>query len=321
MLPMLMPALALVAGFWLLARGAGWLVDGGAALAARMGISPLMVGLTVVAWGTSLPEVVVSTLAAWQGQPASSLGNVLGSNIANIGLVLGVSAMILPVILVGRLATREVLWLFGSLGGLWAVCWDGNVTRAEAVLLLAAFGFQNLWLLRGMRAGEISPTAADPHLDPPRSSPWVGIVTGSAAIALGAWLVVYAGERIGQRLGFSEAVIGLTIYAIGTSLPELAAGVSSALRGHKDIGLGNVVGSNVFNSLAVIGVAGAIRPFGAAPEEARELQVSLARDFPITLAFSFGLVLLALVGRRGGRLKAAVLVLAYVAFIVSLVRP
>ena len=305
-----------MAGFVLLAKGAGWLVDGAAALARRWGISPLMVGLTVVAWGTSLPEVVVSGLASWEGRPGASLGNVLGSNVANIGLVLGVSALILPAILRGRPHGREIFWLLASIGALWAVCADHSVTRPEAAFLLAIFGFYTLLLYRSSR-GVPEEMAEEELQEQVHERHLFWILLGSGAIAGGAKLVMLGAEGLAVRAGISDTVIGLTIFALGTSLPELAAGVGSALKGHKDISFGNVIGSNVFNSLAVIGIAGLIAPIdGTQPEVAREISSAVTRDFPLNIAFSLGLIGIpwVLAGRQL-RSKAAALILGYLGYI------
>ncbi|TDJ66102.1 MAG: calcium/sodium antiporter [Planctomycetota bacterium] len=304
--------LGLLIGFGLLAKGAVWLVDGGSSLARKWRVSPLMIGLTVVAWGTSLPEVVVSGLAAWEGRGAMALGNVLGSNVANIGLVLGVSAIILPRILTGRVALREVVWLLGSLAILWAVCYDGSVTRLESGLLLAVFALYNFVLLRSPR-GFVSTEGAEEHSS---RRPIIGVIAGAVAIGIGAKLAMFGAEGLATRAGISEAVIGLTVIAVGTSLPELAAGIGSALRGHHDISFGNVIGSNVFNSLAVIGIAGMIRPITGGPVLAHDLDVMLGRDFPVSLAFALVLVSLPFFMRgRAGRAKGAFLLASYLAYI------
>jgi len=304
----------LLGGFFFLAKGAHWLVDGGAELARRWGVSPLIVGLTIVAWGTSMPEVVVSATAAWRGQPTASLGNVLGSNVANIGLVLGASAWIFPVVLLGRMPLRETISLFVSLGILWWVCGDGDVTRVEGALLLACFVVYSLLLYfapRGAHKAALEEAAVEVEKERARS-PWLEILIGSIAIGGGAQLVMFGAEGIFLRAGVSPAVIGLTVFAIGTSLPELATGVSSALKKHSDISVGNVVGSNVFNSLAVIGVASLVKPFDGQQEQVQaDMGLALARDFPINLAFAVAVVAVPYIaaGQRG-RTKGALLVFA-----------
>ncbi len=302
--------LEILGGFTLLVLGAGWLVDGGATLARRLGISPLVVGLTIVAWGTSMPEVVVSSLAAYRGLPASSLGNVIGSNTANIGLVLGSSAMILPSILLGRVKRREATWLIGSLVGLWLICGDAAVTRMEAVVLLASFAVYNLLLVRDERT-VVTEEAAGQGM---RRPGWAALA-GSLAIAGGAELVMRGALGVAATVGMPDRIVGLTILALGTSLPELAAGVTSARRGHPEIGLGNVIGSNVFNTLAVTGIAGVIRPFQGA-HASEGIRMALSSDFPVALGFSVVLVALPRFFRgSAGVGPGGALVLAYLAYI------
>jgi cation:H+ antiporter len=308
--PLLADTLLILAGFVLLAKGAHWLVDGGATLARRWGVSPLVIGLTVVAWGTSLPEVVVSALAAYRNKPASSLGNVLGSNIANIGLVLGVCAVILPSVLLGRVQNRERIWLLGSIGGLWLVCDDRLLSRPEALLLLVAFGLYNLLVLRTPREEPLG-EGGDAHGS---RRPWLAVIVGSAGIAWGANLVMGGAEGMAAHFELSDGVVGLTIFALGTSLPELAAGVTSARRGHPEIGFGNVIGSNVFNTLAVMGIAGLIRPF-AGPEAEGQLAAALSSDFPVVMGFSLVLVTLPLIFKQSaGKAPGYLLALAYVGY-------
>jgi len=311
---------ALVLGFLFLARGADALVDGSATLAGRMGIRPLIVGLTVVAWGTSLPEVVVSTLAAVEGKPASSLGNVLGSNVANIGLVLGVSAWILPSTLLGRARPREIVWLLGSLGLLWYLCADRLLDRREAGFLLAAFlGYTAILLLFGSRG--LAVEAAQDVAQHRTRYPWPAVLLGSAAIALGAKLVIFGAEGLAARIGMPDRVVGLTIFAVGTSLPELAAGVASALKGQHEIGYGNVVGSNVFNALSVMGIAATVQPFEGAESHAMMGQ-ALATDFPVTIAFSVVLAALPFLFKStAGRLPGALLVLGYAGYVAFVLQP
>lgn len=318
---MLLDVLALFAGFFFLAKGADALVEGAGTIATKLGMDKWVVGLTIVAWGTSLPEVVVSTLAAQEGRPGAALGNVLGSNVANAGLVLGVVGLILPRALVGRLSLRESLPLVASIGVLWYVLSDQVVTRVEAIsmtVLFLAYTFE-LIFMRGR--GKQSPSAdIEPdELHKPR--PWLRILAGSVAIGGGAQLVLFGAFGIAEVLGLKEGFVGLVILALGTSLPELAAGIVSARKGHTEIGLGNIVGSNVFNTLAVIGIAGTVSPFGVegAVQEGWPLAATdaLHRDLPVNLAFALFLVLGPPLFRgRAAKQRAGVLLAAWLGYVV-----
>ncbi len=309
----------LVLGFYLLAKGSSWLVTGSTMIADGLGVRPLIIGLTVVAWGTSAPEVVVSGVAALDGRPAIAMGNVLGSNVANIALVLGACAVILPAVLNSRLAFREIFWVIVSVGALWWVSADLLVSRLDAVILLGVFALYNLQLFLETAKRPRLPRSAIPHSDN-----WferhakTSVLLGAAAIALGADRAIEGATGIAELAGISDRVIGLTAVAIGTSLPELAAGVSGALKGHKDISLGNVVGSNVFNVLAVIGIVGLIKPFGGADEPAVRdaLQANLDFDFIAVAGFTVAVVILPMLGKdRGGRMKGGLLLLAYAVYV------
>lgn len=308
----------LAAGFVLLGKGADWMVDGSCDVARRMGISTLVIGLTVIAFGTSAPEVVVSGLASWQGQGDISLGNVLGSNVANIGLVLGASAVVLPKVLESSLSRRELLWLFLSLAILWFIASDGAIVRFEAAFLLAVFGVYNVHILITAREDVEVMQIESARKGPP----WAWMVAGVFSIAVGAYLVVDGAEAGALRLGIPPSVVGLTVVAVGTSLPELAAGVGGALKGQSDISIGNVVGSNVFNLMAVVGIAGLIQPLD--PEHpriqdpgalGRTFEQALGEDFWVVAAFSLAAGLLpALLPGKGGRAKGALLLVAYAAY-------
>ncbi|MEM8712612.1 MAG: sodium:calcium antiporter [Planctomycetota bacterium] len=319
---MLLDVLFLLIGFFLLAKGADALVEGAATIATKIGMDRWVVGLTIVAWGTSLPEVVVSTLAVAQdGKPGAALGNVLGSNVANAGLVLGVVGLILPRALVGRLSLRESLPLLLSLGVLWYALSDGVLTRIEAIsmtVLFLAYTFE-LIFLRGR--GKQSPPADIQEEELHKPYPWLRVLIGSAAIAGGAKFVLDGAFGVAEVLGLKEGFVGLFILALSTSLPELAAGVVSARQGHTEIGLGNIVGSNVFNTLAVTGIAGAVAPFGVpgSQQEGWPAAVSeaLSRDLPVNLGFALFLVLAPSVFRgRAARPRAALLVVAWAIYMV-----
>lgn len=300
--------LYLLLGFGLLAWGADRLVSGGVTIAQRTGVSPMVTGLTIVALGTSLPEVVVGGLAAARGEHGLTFGTVLGSNVANIALVLGVTALVLPRTFHERLSVREGSWLLGSLGLVALLLLDLSLTRLDALILLAGFSLYQVLLLR--TPGEEGEGALEATEDTGTKRPWLAVIIGSASIAIGAENVMRGGEGIALALGVPNSVVGFTILALGTSLPELAAGVASALKGHAEVGIGNVIGSNVFNVLAVLGISGLVRPTDDSTTEF--LTSVLERDLPITAGVSLLLILLLAIGTgRAGRPKAALLVVLY----------
>lgn len=280
-------ALSFAAGLLLLYVGAEGLVRGASRLAGAFGVSALVIGLTVVAFGTSAPELVVSTLSAWQGRSDVALGNVVGSNIANVGLILGLSAALYPIRVEVRLIRREILVVIAASIGLLLLVADGTLGRLDAGLLLLGFAGFTLLVLRGARsaASELSrepppETAAEPPNEPtgeptaaagrgPPAARWRATILltagGLLGLVLGAHVLVESSVWFAQRLGVSELVIGLTVVAGGTSLPELATSVVAAVRRKPDIAIGNVVGSNIINILAILGVAGLVRPLEAAP--------------------------------------------------------
>jgi cation:H+ antiporter len=309
--------LALVFGFVLLGKGAGCLVDGGVTLARRWGVSPLIVGLTIVAWGTSMPEVVVTGLAAWNGDHGVALNTVLGSNVANIGLVLGGTAYLLPALFGKTLTRRDGLWLLGSLAVLYGVAQDRDLSRLDGAILLGSFVvFQVLLLLNSRQEDQTDEVEEEKaHLS---SRPGLAVLLGSIAIAAGAKFVMYGGEALATRADVPKDVIAFTVFALGTSLPELAAGVGSALRGHAEIGVGNVVGSNVFNVLAAVGIAVLIQPTASVEADPTLVEMYdhlLNRDIFLAAAFSLFLVvsLLVMPGKLR-RLKSTVLFAGYVVY-------
>ena len=307
----------LAAGFLLLFKGADWMVDGSSRVAQRLGVSVLVIGLTIVAFGTSAPEIVVSSFAAKRGDADLSLGNVLGSNVANIGLVLGACAVVLPTVLEAHFQPRELFWLFASLGLLWFCSRDLEITRVEGGLLLGLFAIYNVSVLLGPREPVDDASEAQSL-----TLPMLRALMGMAAIGFGAKFVVDGAQGGAYRIGLPPSVIGLTVVAIGTSLPELAAGLGAAFKGEKDISLGNVIGSNVFNVLAVMGIVALIQPLAPASFDdegagnlERAFRWALDEDFWVVLGFSVMAVALPVLGGASyGRLKGAVLLLAYVGY-------
>lgn len=292
--------------------GAEWLVKGASGLARAMGISPLAVGLTVVAYGTSMPELVVSMVSAVQGKSALALGNVIGSNIANFGLILGLTTIIAPPNVEHGLMRRELPAVILSAAAVPVLLWDGRIGRVEgALLLLGALWFTRITL----RA--VTPASAGVHPDvgPP---PKQGRLALAAFVLLGLVLLLGGGKLfvdgavgIARAFGMSERLVGLTVVAIGTSLPELAASIVAALRGHSEIAVGNVLGSNIFNVLLILGATALAHPVDG--------QLSAVR---FDLLVMGGLTLFTAVSmrtaRRIGRAEGALLVSGYAAFLIAL---
>lgn len=314
----------LIGGGVLLYFGAEWLVGGASGLARTLGVPQLLIGLTVVAYGTSAPEVVVGLKSALAGSGGITLGNVIGSNIANLGLILGVAALIKPARVDAALARREVPVLVGSALLVPLTLHDGVVSRLEGAGLLAAALLYSGWMVRSARR-ELSRHAAAGAQEvavvadlagapaPSRSRLRQGLIalTGLAFLVLGGSLFVDGASGLARALGLSERLIGLTIVAVGTSLPELATSVIAALRGHSDIAVGNVVGSNIFNALLCLGAAALVAPL-AVP--LASVQLDLAVMVLLTVAGAFSLR-----GARSiSRLEGGLFLAAYVAFLTSL---
>lgn len=306
----------LAAGLLILWRAADLLVSGAVKLAEHFGISPLVIGLTVVAMGTSAPEVAASIAAAIRGQGDVAIGNVYGSNIANLALVGGLAALIRPLSIRKQTLRYQipVMLLVGLL--LWPILHNLDLSRVEGVLLLAVFAALILLTVFMARKEEHNSTSTQENEETSKTRDArrsvLFVVIGLAGLALGADITVRGAVFIGDRIGLSKAVIGLTIIAIGTSLPELATCVVAAVKGQHDISIGNLVGSNVFNTLLVVGTAGVVRPFGI-------VQRLAGVDYWIMIAVSASFAALAIVGRRViGRAAGIVLLSAYVGFIVYL---
>jgi len=245
-------------GIVMLGVGASWLVDGSSRLALRLGIPPMIVGITVVGFGTSMPELLVSVLASARGSGGLSIGNAVGSNIMNLLLVLGVSAMVCPITMVGsrRILQRDMLFGLIPAFVILPMAWNGYLGRPAAALLIvvfAAFMAVSLWTAR--KAPDL-PTSHGASIGRSLALTAVGIV----ALVAGADLMVRGGVALATSFGVSEAVIGLTLVAFGTSLPELATSVAAALKGQTEISVGNILGSNVFNLGLIVGTAFMIRP-------------------------------------------------------------
>ena len=307
--PMPSDVLALAGGLVLLVAAAHLLVRGAAALALRFGLSPLVVGLTVVAFGTSAPELVVSVQAALGGQGGIAVGNVVGSNIANIGLILGAAALVRPVIADPAVLRRDLPVLLGATAAGALVLYDRDVGRVEGALLVAALGVYLAWSVREARRQR---AAVD--LGAPTGPAWrdaASVALGLGGLVVGADLFVRGAVGLAEAAGVSNAVIGLTVVAFGTSLPELATSVVAAVRGESEIAVGNVVGSNLFNVLGILGVAALVRPVVAPGLE--------LVDVAVMAAFAVAVVPMLVSGRRLVRVEAGLLAAGYVAYVGYLV--
>ncbi|MCG6659649.1 calcium/sodium antiporter [Halomonas campisalis] len=319
---MLLPAAAVIVGLVLLVWSAERFVEGAAATSHRLGLSPLLIGMLVIGFGTSAPELMVSALAAGQGNPGLALGNAYGSNIANIGMILGLVALIAPLTVHSSVVRRE-LPVLGAVTLLSALLmWGGVVGRLEGTLLLALLAaFIGVSIVQARR-GVSDPLAAETEeslalhpLSLAAGLVWTGV--GLVLLVASSRLLVWGAVAIAQGFGVSDLIIGLTVVAVGTSLPELAASISALRRGEHDLVLGNVVGSNLFNTLGVVGLAAVITPIEVAAEV-------LWRDWSVMAAMTALMVLFAL-GWRGrpgrlNRLEGAVLLAGFVGYTAFLVR-
>ena len=306
---------AIVAGFAILIWGADRFVDGAANIARNIGVSPLIVGLTIVGFGTSAPEMLVSALAAFDGLPALGVGNAIGSNIANIGMVLGITILITPLTVNSNTLKREfpMLALVMALA-LWLL-WDQLLGFNDGLILFIGF----ILTLVGMAWSAMKSSQTDPlqrefddeyaKISMTTQQATIKFLIGLIALLIGSKALVWGATGIAIQLGVSELVIGLTIVAIGTSLPELAASIMSALKNEHDLAIGNILGSNVFNILAVLAMPGLIMPAAIDSE-------LLQRDFSImillfVLLFAFSKYVKA---GRIGRIAGSILLLIYIAY-------
>ena len=306
-------ALLLAAGLAALYFGAEWLVRGSAALALHLGLTPLLVGLTVVAYGTSTPELIVSMAAAWKGQADIAIGNAIGSNIVNIGLILGITALLCPLRVKLQLLKLDTPVMVGASILLLVFFLDQQISRWEAgvlVVLLVLYTAVNVLLARRQGTPKVEEAYAR-NLSGRSRGVWtcLGLVLGGlVTLALGARLFVDGATRLAQAFGVGEAIIGLTVVAIGTSLPELITSVVAAARGQADIAVGNIVGSTICNVLAILGFAGVL----AGPLDGGGVQV-----MNVTLMTGFTAVMAAIAwtGFKLTRWEGALLLAGYAGYL------
>ena len=304
----------LAGGLVILWKSADMLVDSAVKLAERLGVSGLVIGLTVVAMGTSLPEVAASIAATVRGAGDVAIGNVYGSNIANLALVGGLVVLIRPANIQKRTLRYEIPIMLAVALLLWPILANRWLSRAEGAGLLGVFAALILLTVYTSRNKTASATQKlnVKYQIPDMKRNVLFVALGLAGLTLGADVAVRGAVFVGHSLGLSEAVIGLTIIAIGTSLPELATCVAAAVRGRHDISIGNLVGSNIFNTLLVTGVAGLVRPFTVVSRLA-------GTDYWIMIFVSCAFAVPAIVGRRSiGRLAGTLLLFGYVAYMVYL---
>jgi cation:H+ antiporter len=307
-------AILFALGLGLLIAGAEALVRGASGLAARFGIPPLVVGLTVVAYGTSAPEMAVSMASALKGQGDLAFGNVVGSNIFNVLFILGVSAAITPLFVTRQLLRLDVPVMIGVAGLALLLALDGSIGRLDGALLLFGAVAYTLLLIRLARRDPAPPPAADARAPLPLPLQLLLIAAGLGALVLGSRWLVAGAVAVARWLGLSELVIGLTIVAAGTSLPEVASSIVAALRGEREIAVGNVVGSNIFNVLAVLGLSGAVAPDGVIVAPA-----ALRFDVPVMLAASVACLPIFFTRCRISRWEGALFLATYAAYTAYLV--
>ena len=304
--------------------GADRFVYGAAGLAANSGVSRIVIGLTVVAFGTSAPEMLVSAMASFAGSGEMGIGNAVGSNITNVTLVLGAAAIVGPLSIHSRLLQREIPILFVAMAVSWWFLWDGELTRLEGVLLFMGLIAMVMWLgVQGAKEASAGTEDAaiqfgdDDIPDAIPTSRAVGLfVVGLLFLLIGSRVLVWGSVDLATSLGVSELVIGLTLVALGTSLPELAASVAASRRGEQDIAVGNVVGSNIFNILGVLALPGIIAPGPVS-------RAVVVRDYPIMLGATLLLLFMAVNKRNiiGHKRGAALVVIFILYFVLLFVQP
>ncbi|MGV0887242.1 calcium/sodium antiporter [Acinetobacter venetianus] len=312
---MLWAVIAVILGLVLLVWSADKFIDGASATASHFGMPPLLVGMVIVGFGTSAPEIVVSVMAAIDGNPGLALGNAYGSNIANIALILGVTVLIKPIMVHSAVVRKELPLLLLVTGICIFQIFDGVLSRNDAIIMLLMLVLYMGWTIwQGMRnQSDVLSHEFDHQLqekEVPLKTSIFQLIFGLIILVISSRLLVWGAVEIAQAFGVSELIIGLTVVAVGTSLPELASSIAAARKGELDIAIGNVIGSNMFNTLAVVGLAGVIHPTIVPPEV-------LQRDMVVmgTLTLSLLLFTLSFKGQgRIGRVKGSIWLFSFVAY-------
>ena len=311
---MLLPIFAIIGGLLLLIWSADRFVDGAAATARHFGMPQLLIGIVIIGFGTSAPEMIVSALSALNGNPGIALGNAYGSNITNIGLILGLTALVLPLAVNSQVLKQElpVLIFVTALSAF--LIMDGDVLRLDAWILLGIFFIYMGWTIwTGLRNRDDSlvhdvkeELQEQEYMSLAKALMWV--VIGLALLMGSSQLLVWGAVEIAHYFGVSDLVVGLTIVAVGTSLPELASSIAAARKNEVDLAVGNIIGSNLFNTLAVVGLAGAIAPMQIEQEV-------FTRDMPVMSVLTVLLLVFGF-GKKGqiNRIKGLILLLAYISY-------
>jgi len=297
---MLIDFIALTLGLVVLVFAADRFVDGTSSIARNLGVSPLLIGLTIVGLGTSAPEILVASLASVQGNPGLAIGNAIGSNIANIGLILGCTALISPLAFHSGLLKRELPVLMVISVFCYVLALDG-LSVVDGIMMLGALALFLFWLIRTALADRKNDVLTQEIEDEipeamPNNKAWIYFAVGLIGLLLSSKVLVWAAVNIAQSMGMSDLVIGLTIVALGTSLPELAASISSVLKGEDDLAVGNVIGSNVYNLLAVYSLPALLAP---GPVDA----TVISRDFPVLLGMTGVLFILGVGISKAGNIN------------------
>ncbi|MDD3058490.1 MAG: calcium/sodium antiporter [Sphaerochaeta sp.] len=317
---MLLPVLAVIVGLVVLVISSDRFIDGAASTARYFGMPSLLIGMVIVGFGTSAPEIVVSTLSAMQGNPGLALGNAYGSNIANIALILGVTALINPVQVSSNILRKElpILTLITLISV--ALLWDLELSLFDAGVLLVFLGTLMVWtIFQGLRSKDDALSLEVDDAVPQPLSLKRGIlylIFGLAFLIISSRILVWGAVEIAKFFGVSDLIIGLTIVAVGTSLPELASSILAAKKGEHDIAMGNVIGSNLFNTTAVVGIASAINPFAVD-------KLVLTRDMVVMSALTISLFIIGYGFRKGrkgrvNRFEGAGLIVVYIAYTIIL---
>lgn len=302
--------LLLLVGLLILLIGGKYLVDGAAAIAGKLGLSPGLIGLTVVSFGTSAPELLVSITAALKGASDIALGNVIGSNITNITLVLGISAIVFPIALPKSVIKKDYAFTLTVSILFFILALNGIISLVDGLILLVLLVLINLYFFKSIARIEDDPDDLD--LQKLKSTPYyltaIFILGGIAGLYWGSEMFVENAIVLAEQFGISDRIIGVTVIAIGTSLPELATSILAALKKHTDIALGNILGSNLMNILAIIGVTAVVKPISVSP-------IFLTNDFIWMLGFTILLLPIIIIKLRISRFEGGILLIGYLLYL------